>query len=388
MKKVSLWRTVVLLALPLAFFGMFYVLPMISVVNFSVDNSAIYDRLPRLAEWSSNSGVVDDDAARRLLDDLAAIKSYERAEVARLLNQEKSGFRSLLISTGAEGDRIDRSLDALVSFDDRWQDQGYWDAIRKSVTPVTGRFFQKATGYKPDADGNFNVSPGDDIYLQILLRTILISLQVTLLTLIIGYPLAYAIATGGSWTRTLVWNAVILSFWISILVRTTAWVVLLQNNGVINSILINFGLTEAPIQLIFTRFSTVLAITHVLLPFAILPMINVMRQIPVSQVAASRSLGAGPARSFIKVYFPQTLRGVAIGAGSVYMLSLGFYITPALVGGPSDQMLSFHIADFMQRQLNWGMASALSILLMGCVIALLILAFCLRGFLAPKEQRA
>jgi putative spermidine/putrescine transport system permease protein len=161
-----------------------------------------------------------------------------------------------------------------------------------------------------------------------------------------------------------------MSFWTSILVRTTAWVILLQTSGLVNAFLIWTGVISEPLQLIFNRFGAIVSMTHVLLPFAIIPMMNVMRTIPKSQADASRSLGAGPIETFLRVYFPQTIRGVAVGAGTVFILALGFYITPALTGGPRDQMVSFYIAAFVKESLNWGMASALSVLLLGSVLVI------------------
>jgi putative spermidine/putrescine transport system permease protein len=146
------------------------------------------------------------------------------------------------------------------------------------------------------------------------------------------------------------------------------------------------GAIDAPLQLIFNRFGVVVAMTHVLLPFAILPMINVMRVIPASQASASRSLGAGRAETFLRVYFPQTLRGVAVGAGTVFILALGFYITPALTGGPEDQMIAYYIADFVNRGLDWGMASVLSVMLLALIMVFLLTGAIIRRFVLPKRK--
>jgi putative spermidine/putrescine transport system permease protein len=219
-------------------------------------------------------------------------------------------------------------------------------------------------------------------------RTLVITAQVTILTLLVGYPLAYAAANASARVSTFVLAVVLLSFWTSVLVRTTAWVVLLQTNGLVNTVLVGLGLVSEPVQLIFNRFGALLAMTHVLLPFAILPMLNVMRTIPVSQGDASRSLGAGPIETFLRVYFPQTLRGVAVGGGTVFILALGFYVTPALTGGPEDQMLAWFIADFVNKSLNWGMAAALSVLLLAMVVVLVALAGLVRWIAARQTRRA
>ncbi|QPA29861.1 ABC transporter permease (plasmid) [Brucella anthropi] len=236
------------------------------------------------------------------------------------------------------------------------------------------------------SDGSWSRNDGDDLYVRILGRTLFIAAQVALLTTLIGYPIAYLIANSSPTVRWLVLSAVVLSFWTSILVRTTAWVVLLQTRGLVNELLLWLNFIDEPLQLIFNRLGAVLAMTHVMLPFAILPIYNVMRTIPPDQRLASRSLGAGPIETFLRAYLPQTKRGILIGAGTVYILALGFYITPALTGGPSDQMLSYYISDFVQRGLNWGMASTLSILLLICLLVMLGIGVLLLRVLGPGAE--
>lgn len=358
-----------LLALPIAVYMAFYVIPVLSVGQLSIDNGPLGQRFPSYSEAYVAGQEPNDVLAAALLNDLVHMPARERAEAARMLNQEISGFRSLLIETGKSAGQITPTLEGLTDFDPRWKDNSYWQVIASNVQSWTPKYFQRAIGI-----ATIEGAPGDDIYMRIMWRTLVLGAQVTLLTLIIGYPLAYAIANGGKRVRSIVLVAVLLSFWTSILVRTTAWVVLLQTNGLLNKAMLFLGVISEPLQLIFNRFGTIVAMTHVLLPFAILPIMNVMRQIPISQDDASRSLGAGPVETFLRVYFPQTLRGVAVGGGTVFILSLGFYVTPALVGGPGDQMLSYYIADFVQNQLNWGMAATLSVLLMLCVILMISFA--------------
>ena len=356
-----------LLIIPFIIYLAVYLAPLASIGRLSVDNGDLSLRFSRLSAHMAETDTRDDAAAAALLADLQDLKTRDRAEAGRMLNQEQSGFRSLIISTGRDADEIPPTMEGLVAADKRWAEPIYWDVLERNIAPITWRHFQKATGIKPAADGGFEMSPGDDIYLKILVRTFVIAFQVTALTLLIGYPLAYAVANGGKRIAAIVLMAVLLSFWTSILVRTTAWVVLLQTNGLLNGLLIWLRVITEPLQLIFNRFGTVVAMTHVLMPFAILPMINVMRNIPKAQTDASRSLGAGPIETFLRVYFPQSLRGVAVGGATVFILSLGFYVTPALTGGPGDQMLSYYIADFVKKGLNWGMASVLSIMLLAVV---------------------
>lgn len=374
--------TALMLALPLVAYFTLYLLPLASIGQLSVDNGPLGERFPNVAITVVEGAVPDDAAAEALRADLAGLAPAARAEAARMLNQELSGFRSLLIQTGNALDELSPGLEGLTSFDPRWAQQRYWDVLALNTTPWTKRHLQRALGVSPDSGKSVD---GGDIYLRIMGRTLWIGLQVAGLTLLIGYPLAYAIANGNRILGKSVLAAVLISFWTSILVRTTAWVVLLQTNGLTNKLLLSLGLIAEPLQLIFNRFGTVIAMTHVLLPFAILPMMNVMRQIPSAQTDASRSLGAGPIETFLRVYLPQTLRGVGVGGGTVFILALGFYVTPALVGGPGDQMLAYYIADFVQKQLNWGMAATLSVMLMICVLLLLILIGVMRQLLRKGE---
>ena len=161
---------------------------------------------------------------------------------------------------------------------------------------------------------------------------------------------------------------VLIPFWTSLLVRTTAWIVVLQTEGVLNDFAMAIGVLPDRVQLIYNRTGVYVAMVHILLPFMILPIFSVMKGISPSYMRAAASLGAGPFRSFRKVYFPQTLPGIGAGCLLVFIVSLGYYITPALVGGPGDQMTSYLIYFFVNRSVNWGMAGALSVVLLTCVI--------------------
>ena len=383
-KRNSIAATLILF-IPVAIYIFLYVLPLGSVMKLSVDNG---DLSTRLSNYSAQIGAGDKDArAAALLADMAAMSSREQGESARLLNQEHNGFRSLFLNTARKAKDIQPTHAGLVAFDAKWNDEAYWETLNRNAARYTLRHFQKTTGLKVDSEGNLGVAEGDDIYLQIMLRTLVISLQVTVLTLLVGYPIAYAVANSPKKFGNAILAIVLLSFWTSILVRTTAWVVLLQTNGLINNLFIWLGIISEPLQLIFNRFGTLVSMTHVLLPFAIIPILNVMRTIPKSQRDASLSLGAGPIETFIRVYFPQSLRGVIVGGGTVFILALGFYVTPALTGGPSDQMLSFYIADFIKKSLNWGMAAALSMLLLAAVILLLSIYGSIRWMLTTRGSK-
>jgi len=364
----------VCLAVPLVIYVFLYLVPIGSVISLSLDNRELSGSLVNFRGADS----LDRNAqVAALVADMRAMDGSQQAAVARELNQELSGFRTLFLKTARAADTIEPDFGGLTGFDPRWNEQKYWTVIEQNSDRISFRHFERATGFKVNEEGKLTTG-GDDIYLQIMWRTLAIAIQVTLVTLLISYPLAYAALHAPRKMAAFILVAVLMSFWTSILVRTTAWVILLQTSGVLNTFLLWTGLINEPLQLIFNRFGVIVAMTHVLLPFAVIPMMNVMRTIPQSQVDASRSLGAGPVQSFLRVYFPQSLRGVGVAAGTVFILALGFYITPALTGGPKDQMLSFYIADFVKRALNWGMASALSVLLLSIVVMLVSLFGALR----------
>ncbi|MFC4625807.1 ABC transporter permease [Daeguia caeni] len=375
-----------LLIIPLSVYLLLYLVPLGSIVSVSVDNSDMSNRFPTLRQVISGDDA--DKKAAALLTDMAAMDTKAQGETARMLNQELPGFRTLFLNTLRNADKIEPTAKGLVDFDKKWSEQKYWDVLKTNAVRFTLRHYEKATGINFGASSSASNTEGGDIYVQIMLRTLMISAQVTLLTLLIGYPLAYAVANGGPRLAGTVLTLILLSFWISILVRTTAWVVLLQTNGIVNNFLVWLGVIAEPMQLIFNRFGALVAMTHVLLPFAVIPMMNVMRTIPRSQADASRSLGAGGIETFLRVYFPQSLRGVFVGGGTVFILALGFYVTPALTGGPGDQMLSYYIADFVKRSLNWGMASALSVMLLSVLIISMSLYGVVRWIAASKRRVA
>ena len=208
------------------------------------------------------------------------------------------------------------------------------------------------------------------LYAKSMLRTFLISLSVTLICIFLAYPLAYYAATRGNlWGRFLL-IAAALSFWISFIVRTYAWLVILGNRGPVIDILKTVGFEPAP-RVLFTTTATMIGLTHILLPYMILALYSVMTKIDGNLGRAALSLGATPFRSFIKVYFPLTLPGLVNGCVLVFIFCLGFYVTPALLGSPRDLMVAGLIATEVQDLLQWGLASAMAMLLLAITVTLL-----------------
>jgi putative spermidine/putrescine transport system permease protein len=207
-----------------------------------------------------------------------------------------------------------------------------------------------------------------------------VSLTVTALCLLIGFPVAAVMARAGKRAASWMLMLVLVPFWTSLLVRSTAWVILLQNEGLVNKTLMALGIISSPLPLVFNRAGVIIAMVHVLLPYAILPIYSVMKGISGNHLRAAASLGASPLRVFRTVYLPLTLPGVAAGGTLVFVLSVGFYVTPALVGGPGDQMIGYFIAYFTNSAVNWGLASALGAFLLIVVAAIYLALGKLVGF--------
>jgi putative spermidine/putrescine transport system permease protein len=211
------------------------------------------------------------------------------------------------------------------------------------------------------------------IYRDVLWRTFGTSAVVTIASLLLGFPVAYLIANLPASRAGPLLALVLLPFWTPILVRTAAWVVLLQNEGLVNGALVALGLLDAPVQLVYNRIGVYVAMTHVLLPFMILPLYSVMRTIPPAYMRAAQSLGAPPAEAFVRVYLPQAMPGIAAGCLLTFILAIGYYITPALIGGAGDQMVAYFIAFNVTDTGNWGLAAALGAVLLASTLILYVL---------------
>jgi len=211
-------------------------------------------------------------------------------------------------------------------------------------------------------------------HLIALSNTLEISGWVTLTSLLLGYPLAYLMVTESKRNRAILMALVMIPFWTSILVRTFAWIVILGRNGLINGLLMDMGLTARPLQMIHNMMGVQIGMLHVLLPFMVFPLYGVMSRIDMGLVLAARSLGASPKRAFIRVFLPLSLPGVTAGCVLVFLLSVGFYITPALLGGPGEITLATLIEMQISDLLNWGFGATLSVALL-VVIGLIFVVF-------------
>ncbi|WP_366657014.1 ABC transporter permease [Fodinicurvata sp. EGI_FJ10296] len=354
-----------------------FILPIASMLWRSVDNPALVTYLPNTVEaietWDGD-GLPDEAVYAAMVDDLiVGGENRTIGQVAVRLNYEMSGARSLFSGSARRADELEPPYkEALIDLNPNWGEISTWRIIEREASPITASYYLAAVdmGYGEDGSVQFQ-DENRRIYLPLFGRTLVLSISITLTTLALGFPIAYLLATLPMRYSNLLMIFVLLPFWTSLLVRTSAWIVLLQQQGVINEILVSLGLLsdDNRVQMVYNATGTVIAMTHILLPFMVLPLYSVMKTIPPSYMRAACSLGAHPFLAYWRVYVPQTVPGIAAGAILVFIISIGYYITPALVGGQSGQLISNLIAHHMQSSLNWGLAAALgSILLAGVLI--------------------
>ncbi len=366
------------LVLPLfAFLLATFIVPIAAMLARGVFDSDVAHILPRasaeLRHWDGEGLPADAAFAAMVADLRDAREAGTLASAATRLNYDVPGFRTLMFVSArrVSNESIGAPREALIAIDPKWGERETWAAIRRAGGPVTDLYLLAALDLRRDADNAIAPAPADEtVFRAVLGRTLWISGFVTLACLLLGYPVALFIARQPPSRAPLLLFLVLLPFWTSLLVRTVAWVVLLQREGILNNLLISVGIVTEPIRMIFNRFAVYVAMVHVLLPFMVLPLYAVMKGISPSYVRAASSLGATPWTAFRRVYLPQTLPGVGAGCLMVFIQALGYYITPALVGGADDQMISYFIAFYASRTVNWGMAASLSIMLLAATLAL------------------
>ncbi|ASP93651.1 ABC transporter permease [Sinorhizobium meliloti] len=369
------WRSLALLAPLLLFLIGFFVWPLLSMVSQAVSDPAVLHLLPRsaavLTDWDRKSPpTVPMQMA--LMEDLKAVDDDQAlGDMVRRLNSARSGFRTLMSKTTRALDDTVNPPANLVSIDKRWEKQEFWLAIADALSPLTDRNLLAAVDLGRNSTGDIEHLPADQsVNRVILVRTFWIAALVTFACAGIGFPYAVIAASLTGWKRDLMLAAVLLPLWTSLLVRTAAWFILLQEKGLINDLLQTLGVINAPLPLIFNRTGVIIAMTHVLLPFMVLPIYSVLITIPKNLMPAAASLGAPPWRAFLRVLLPLSLRGFASGSLLVFISAIGYYITPALIGGPGDQMISSIIAFYAMGSANWGMAGALGVVLLVATLLL------------------
>lgn len=369
------------LTLPLLLFLLLtFLVPIAGLLKRSVENPEVASALPRtvaaLQKWD-RVDVPPPEAFAAVAADLGALPDRADAgALARRLNTEVAGARSLVMNTyralPLEGAADTAAIKAkLIAVDGRWTESKYWQAIAKNGSRWTGDYLLASVDLRRSAHGEIERMPQDQrVFGGILARTFGISAVVTLWCLLLAYPLAYWLSTLPARRANVLMILVLVPFWTSILVRVAAWIVLLQSAGIVNSALQGIGLIDQPLALLFNRTGVIISMVHILLPFMILPLYSVMKSVPPTYLRAAVSLGSSPLAAFLRVYVPQTYPGIGAGALLVFILAIGYYVTPALLGGAEDQMLSYYVAQYTNVNVNWGMAAALGALLLAATLLL------------------
>lgn len=372
------WRAFALTMPLLVFLLLTLLIPIAALLQRAVENPEVVAALPRTVQslkgWNPQTPPAPASYAA-LVEDLGHLSdSADAGALARRLNSEVAGARSLVMGayralpvTGSP-EEIQAKL---LQLDQRWGEQPFWQAIAKNSSRWTPDYLLASVDLRRGSQGAVERMPEDQrAFGTILLRTFYISFVVTLFCLVLAYPLAWWLASLPARKANLLMILVLVPFWTSILVRVAAWIVLLQSEGLVNRGLMGIGLIDSPLPLLFNRAGVVIAMVHILLPFMILPLYSVMKNVPATYIRAAVSLGSAPLSAFFRVYVPQTYPGISAGALLVFILSIGYYVTPALLGGADDQMLSYYIARYTNVEVNWGMACALGALLLTATMIL------------------
>ena len=370
-------RALLLVAPLLVFVVLTFIIPIGQMLHRSVYHDGFSQYATNLSGWfdAHPAGTPPDEAAfAALVDDLRLMKEARGDGAAGTrLNYSAPGTLSMVKSAARKaGEMQPPYRDALLAENPRWGEQRVWEAMRGASSAYTTDFYAISADLRRTDAGTLERAPERErIYLWLFGKTFVLSALITAICLLLAFPVAHLLATLPMARANLLMILVLLPFWTSLLVRTTSWIVLLQEQGVVNSALVAMGVIDPDgrLQMIYNRTGTIIVMVHVLLPFMILPLYSVMRSINPSYARAARSLGATSWTTFRRIYLPQTLPGIGAGVLLVFILAVGYYITPALVGGADGQLIS-NLIKFHMDKSNWSMAAALSAMLLAGVLLL------------------
>ena len=373
-----------LLVFPLLLFIIVtFVMPIGDMLFRSVDDSQINTVFPNTfneyKKWDRDKDELPpEEVYKSLFEELAYGEKIQIGRALTRMNYSKSGWKSLIKTTSRQIKKAvkkdelpDNYKEFLITTNERWADPTFWYAMGQMLDTTTPIYYWNALDRTYDQDQNVVMQDENRrIYIKTWIKTLKISVYVTIFCLILGFPVAHLLANLPLRYSNLLMIFVLLPFWTSLLVRTTAWIVMLQQNGVINGILVWLGILsdDGRLQLVYNETGTLIAMTQILLPFMILPLYSVMRVIPKSHMRAAQNLGAKPATAFWRVYLPQTIPGMSAGGLLVFVLAIGYFITPELVGGKDGKLIGSRIAYHLKTTLNWGLTAALGAILLGFML--------------------
>ncbi len=381
--RLQKMRALMLIAPLLIFVLVSFIIPIVSMLMRSVENDIVVETLPltvaELRNWDADSGELPDEPvyAAFVGDMVLAIDAKKHTRLGTRLNYEQTGMSSLFRKSGRKIRRMDPATDApfkekLIDVDKKWGDVETWRVIKTHSPKITNGYFLNAVDMRRTPEGAQAQPEDKQILVKLFGRTLIMSLIITGSCILLGYPVAWILANLPMRTANVLMILVLLPFWTSLLVRTSAWKVMLQQQGVINEVLVWLGMVadDARLVMINNQTGTIIAMTHILLPFMILPMYSVMQTIQPTYLRAAKSMGATNWTAFWRVYFPLSIPGIGAGSILVFILAIGYYITPEIVGGTKGVFISNRIAYHISSSLNWGLAAALGTILLVVVLVL------------------
>jgi len=370
-----------LLVCPLLLFLIItYVFPIGEMFTRSIDDKMITNMLPNtfksMENWDGQDMPEENVFKNFYIDFKNLVEKKEHGKLAQRLNKEKNGFNTILkkLFRQIQRNKIDESgsfKEQITSLHKRFNNVEYWRAIKRTAPPYTMAKYLKGMDLFIDENGGIaQVEEDRRIHRILWLRTLEIAFFVTVFCFLMGYPIAHLLATLPMKYSNLLMICVLLPFWTSLLVRTASWMILLQQQGIVNDFFVMIGLVsdDNRPEMMYNKVGTYVAMTQILLPFMVLPLYSVMKTISPSLMRAGKSLGGTPFVAFWKVYFPLTIPGIGAGCLLVFILAIGYYITPALVGGASGTLISNQIAYHMKTTLDWSFASAMGLMLLTGVL--------------------
>ena len=327
-----------------------------------------------LEAWDGQS-VPDESLFAALYKDLNSAQKILSGKSSTRMNYEEPGWKGIIRTSLRKFKTIEGPpyRDALIKANKGWGEVRFWQSLVLMKDARTMGYYLNAFDRRYDVDKNIILrSEERRVYVMLWWRTLILSLIVTVGCLVLSYPVAHLLATLPLRYSNLLMICVLMPFWTSLLVRIVSWMVMLQQEGVINDALVWTRLIsdENRLPMMYNFTGTVIVMIQILLPFMILPIYSVMKTIPPSYMRAAQNLGAAPSLAFLRVYMPLTLPGVGAGVILVFIVAIGYYITPELVGGKDGRLIGNMIAYHMQKSLNWGLGAAMGTVLLAAILVL------------------
>ena len=372
-------KAFLLVAPLLLFLFITYIFPIGDMLTRSIDDREVTNWLPKtfkaMENWDGKD-LPDEEVFEAFYFDFTNLVDQKlEGKLSTQLNYEKNGFKSIIKKLRRASRKFEEGnyKEQIMAVHKRWADVEYWRAIKRRAPAFSYVKYLKGIDMYKNEDGKIvQVEEDRRIHKTLWLRTLEVAFFVTLFCFLMAYPIAHLLATLPMKYSNLLMICVLLPFWTSLLVRTASWMILLQQQGIVNDFFVWIGLVtdETRLEMMYNKIGTYVAMTQILLPFMVLPLYSVMKTISPSLVRAGKSLGATPFITFWKVYFPLTIPGIGAGCLLVFILAIGYYITPALVGGASGTLISNQIAFHMKSTLDWSFASAMGVMLLAGVCLL------------------